>query len=296
MTCMCYNKFFNNIYIGNLGGYILSYNIKAGCVAEVIRYHKETPIYCLESYYGEHTSANPYLFVASASENYEVSLFGIDNKKLVMLLSSVERQKYPIEIPILLKEESIYHKPYSLWLQHYMNDVLIDLSTINLYDWKYKWINRHNIISNSYASENVIRKLICPQVYLPESRALGFPILLSAGTDKKIRLWNLKNINGIILNDSLDSSALMTNYKTFGDMAVILEEPLSAKALQARLQSKGGDTLVSQWRGLNGFSLNNERLAQSSHIDSITDMVYMENQFGRSLITCSKDGLVKIWK
>ncbi|XP_072174440.1 phosphoinositide 3-kinase regulatory subunit 4-like [Diadema setosum] len=152
------------------------------------------------------------------------------------------------------------------------------------------WASPHPPLSQTQTSQQAIHALYCiPSIEFQ-------PCFLTAGSDQRIRYWNPSNPqqSGIIagsINDPVTQPVISYNHRVIDGTEVIVETYGKQRGAAVAPASPSSSSSSDE---------NQRRSAEQvpvGHKDVITDMgVFQISPTSNALVTCSRDGVVKIWK
>ncbi|KAI8805979.1 hypothetical protein BJ742DRAFT_680534 [Cladochytrium replicatum] len=137
------------------------------------------------------------------------------------------------------------------------------------------------------------------------------PYMITAGTDRKIRLWDCNNVNQSFVVCGLDNEEYLPRYTshTYGDISFSMEYTPSHGISAGTRNAKGPQDSPSLL-GVSGThsgvtaqsigTLGSENGMMSSpsnvgHLDAITDVALLQAPY-TMILSSSRDGVVKVWK
>lgn len=148
------------------------------------------------------------------------------------------------------------------------------------------WASPHPPLSQTQTSQHAIHALYC----IPSMEHT--PCFLTAGSDQRIRYWNLTNpqqssIVAGSVNDPVTQLSVSYNHRVIDGTEVIVETYGKQRGGASSAASSASDE--SQRRSAEQVPVG--------HRDVITDMgVFQISSTSNALVTASRDGVVKIWK
>ncbi len=320
------------VFVGTLGGYLQLVDLRFHLADQFLHWGaraEAVPIFSLASFQPDHTAmlrlpgAHPSELTGNFCENtplllagrgapsaHEIALINMNTlQPEVFLRAPMGGAAEVADPPVLVREPPRadftnayllrkYARRHIASAFHELEQLLEHDRRLNVSDeWLANSKLRYGALKSSFRAATAVRALLVPAFASTASGSfISQPCFLSAGSDAKLRFWDLqKDSNRSFLLNAPPDANPRFSLDFFGDMYLIAERE-SSPTDRTDLLPANGATSASYFTSNNPSHARKAILTDVSHKDAILDLALVAGPRGAPLlVTCGRDSLVKIW-